>query len=102
MNCRKKFPDIVLSSDAKKEIDRIKILWRTCKEKYGQHGEWLFGDYSIADAMYAPIALRFDGYNIDLDGMEKNYVQSVLNHKNIIDWIEAGKAEKEIIELDEI
>lgn len=102
MNCRKKFKDIKLSAEAKREIERIKTLWRYCRREFGSKGEWLFGKYSIADAMYAPIALRFHGYNIPLEGEEANYVQSVLNQPCIIEWIEAGKNEKEIIDQDEI
>ena len=102
MNCRKKFNNIKLSQNAKREIERIKSLWRKCKTEFGQEGEWLFGQYSIADAMFAPIALRFDGYNIPLDGVEEAYVNSVLLQPCIIDWIEAGKLEKEVIEADEI
>lgn len=102
MNCRKKYKNIKLSADAEHEIERIKTLWRYCRREYGSDGEWLFGDYSIADAMYAPIALRFSGYSIPLTGVEAEYVQSVLNQPCIIDWIEAGKKEKEIIEEDEV
>lgn len=102
MNCRKKFRNIRLSAEALHEIERIKDLWRQCRSRYGNNGEWLFGDYSIADAMYAPIALRFYGYTIPLDGAEAAYVESVLRQPCIIDWIEAGKAEKEVIEEDEI
>lgn len=102
MNCRKQFSDIQLSPDTKKEIERIKTLWRYCRREFGNNGEWLFGKYSIADAMYAPIALRFHGYHIPLDRVEADYVKSVLNQPAIIEWIEAGKAEKEIIGEDEI
>jgi len=102
MNCRKLFKGITLSRYAKKEIERIKMLWRTCRHNYGADGEWLFGKYSIADAMFAPIALRFHGYNITLEGVEADYVTSVLTQPCIIEWIEAGKNEKEIIEADEI
>lgn len=102
MNCRKSFRNIKLSPAAKREIDRIKSLWRQCRTEFGANGEWLFGDYSIADAMFAPVALRFAGYNIPLDSMEQAYVNSVLQQAYIIEWIEAGKAEKEIIEEDEI
>lgn len=98
MNCRKTFNDIKLSADAEHEIDRIKTLWRDCRHKFGTDGEWMFGEYSIADAMYAPIALRFKGYNIPLTGIEDDYVQSVLTQPCIIEWIEAAKLEKEIIE----
>jgi glutathione S-transferase len=102
MNCRKTFQDIQLSLAAKKEVERIKFLWRTCRAKFGTEGEWLFGAYSIADAMFSPIALRFAGYNIPLDGIEKAYVNSVLNQPCIKEWIEAGKLEKEVIDADEI
>ncbi len=102
MNCRKKFQNIKLSSGAEREIERIKTLWTKCRTEFGGEGEWLFGKYSIADAMFAPVALRFEGYSIPLGTVETNYVQSVLQQPDVIEWIEAGKAEKEIIEADEI
>jgi len=102
MNCRKKFQDIRLSAKAEHEIERIKSLWRQCRTHYGRDGEWLFDHYSIADAMFAPIALRFEGYSIALDNISNDYVQSVLAQPHIKEWIEAGKAEKEIIPEDEI
>jgi glutathione S-transferase len=102
MNCRKQFTGIELSAAAAREVERIKTIWRTCRTRFGSGGEWLFGDFSIADAMYAPVALRFSGYGIPLDGIEQNYVQSVLSHPGIIEWIEAGMAETEIIDMDEL
>jgi len=102
MNCRKKFQNITLSPAAEHEIDRIKDLWRQSRTQYGKEGPWLFGNYSIADAMYAPIALRFSGYSIPLNSIEDDYIENVLNQPGIIEWIEAGKAETEIIEEDEI
>jgi len=102
MNCRKRFSNIKLSSAAQREITRIKHLWNQCRSQFGGKGEWLFGNYSIADAMYAPIALRFYGYNIPLAGHEEAYVKSVLNQPCINEWIEAGKLEIEVIEEDEI
>ena len=44
MNCRKKFKNIELSQSAKREVNRIKELWRKCRSEYGDNGEWLFGD----------------------------------------------------------
>lgn len=102
MNCRKQFHNIKLSVAAQHEVARIVSLWEQCRHRYGQGGEWLFGTYSIADAMFAPVALRFYGYNIPLQGIAADYVKSVLNHPGIIEWIEAGKQEKEIIPEDEI
>jgi glutathione S-transferase len=102
MNCRKKFENIKLSKEAEREIERIKGLWQKCRNEYGSNGEWLFGDYSIADAMFAPVALRFSGYSIPLSGVEADYINSVLNHPGIVEWVEAGKLETEVIEADEI
>jgi glutathione S-transferase len=102
MNCRKQFSNIGLSDAAEREVERIKWLWRVCRDQYGKAGEWLLGDYSVADAMFAPIALRFSGYGIPLTGLEADYVDSVLHHPGIVEWIAAGRAETEIIEADEI
>lgn len=102
MNCRKQFNHINLSIEAAEEVARVKEIWRMCREQFGGKSEWLFGEYSIADAMFAPIALRFEGYNIPLEGVEKDYVQSVLDQQCIIDWVAAAKAEKEIIESQEM
>lgn len=52
--------------------------------------------------MFAPVALRFHGYGIPLAGIEERYVVSVLHHPGILEWIEAGKLEKEVIEADEV
>lgn len=102
MNCRKKFKNIALSRGAEREIDRIKSLWRRCRTEYGVNGDWLFGDFSIADAMFAPVALRFNGYGISLGGIEADYVNSILTHPGVIEWVEAGKRETEVIASDEI
>ncbi|MEW8044478.1 MAG: glutathione S-transferase family protein [gamma proteobacterium symbiont of Phacoides pectinatus] len=102
MNCRKHFDNIQPSREAEREIRRIKALWRECRERFGSGGEWLFGDYTIADAMYAPIALRLAGYSLPLEGIERDYVESVLKQPAIIEWIATGKAETEIIEEDQI
>ena len=102
MNCRKRFENFRPTTQTEREIERVKLLWRQCRSDYGQNGEWLFGDYSIADAMFAPVALRFYGFDIQLDGVERAYVQSVLNQPSIVDWMEAGRLEKEIIAEDEI
>lgn len=102
MNCRRKFSGITFSDDAQQEVQRIVHLWERCRNDYGQNGDWLFGEFSIADAMYAPIVLRFTGYDVPLSGTAETYVNTVLTHPAIQAWIEAGKQETEIIAEDEI
>jgi len=58
MNCKKSFPGKGLNPDSEAEIQRITRLWQECRGKYGQNGAMLFGEFSIADAMYAPVAIR--------------------------------------------
>jgi glutathione S-transferase len=102
MNCRKRFDGIGLSPEAKREVERIKSLWRNCRSEFGNGGDWLFGGYTIADAMYAPVALRFHGYGIALSGQEADYVACVLNQPEMKAWIEEGKRESQIIAAAEI
>lgn len=102
MNCRREITGVKLSGKAQADIERIKDLWRACRNGYGSDREWLFGQFSIADAMYAPVALRFSGYSIPLTGIESSYVQSVLSHPAVAEWVEAGTLEKEVITDNEI
>ena len=102
MNCRKTFKNIALSSAAEGEIGRIRQLWQKCLTEFSSDGGWLFGEYSIADAMFAPIALRLSGYSILLEPLIQQYVTRVLAQPCIIEWVNAGKLETEIIEEDEI
>lgn len=101
MNCRKTFDSVELSVEAQKEVTRIQFLWHQCREKYKDEGEWLFGDFSIADAMFAPIAIRFLGYNISLSDLNRQYVESVINDRYIVDWIQDSRLEPEIISMAE-
>ncbi|MCJ7771949.1 MAG: glutathione S-transferase family protein [Desulfobacterales bacterium] len=102
INCRKKFTNFSPSSGALKDIERIKAIWRYCKERFSQNGPWLFDTFCIADAMFAPVVFRFDTYCVSLSGFEKKYTQSMLSLPHMIEWKEAGKQEKEILEFAEV
>lgn len=102
MNCRKRIENFNISPAVQKDVDRIKSIWRSCRDQYGHDGPWLFGDFSIADAMYAPVVLRFIGYNVPLNDLELEYVQTVAQNSHIIDWIDSGMREMEVIEAFEV
>jgi len=102
MNCRRKFTDFTCSAAAQHDIQRIKAIWHKCRTDYGDQGDWLFGEYSIADAMFAPVVSRFETYGIELNALEQAYAQNTLNNPHIMQWMEAGRQEKEIIEASEI
>ena len=97
MNCRRPVKAKELPEGAHKDTARIRQIWRECRERSRKEGPWLLGAFSILDAMYAPVALRFHTYQLGGGELELGYVQSVLDHPAIQEWIDAGKRETEII-----
>jgi glutathione S-transferase len=95
MNCRKKIVFSPITTDLQNDIDRICEIWRECLANSG--GPFLFGQFSIADAMYAPIVLRFISYGIKVGEIETAYMQTILGLESLQEWIEAGIQEKEVI-----
>lgn len=78
--------------DATPDIERIKHLWKTQLEKSG--GPFLFGDFSIADAMFAPVvAGRFKSYGVPVEGVVKKYCETILNLSEVKLWCEEALKE---------
>lgn len=102
MNCRVEYSNRALSEATEKDIQRIIELWRYCKRLYGQDGQWLFSQFTIADAMFAPVVIRLKHFNIPLKGVEADYVEWVYNDKYMQQWMEAGRKEIEVIDVDEL
>jgi len=84
------------------DIGRIEDLWADCRARFGTDGPWLFGDYSAADAMYAPVVLRFRTYGARLRDTSAAYVGTVLADPHLRDWLKSAAAESWIIESSEI
>lgn len=83
-----------------RDLERIQQIWRECLDASG--GPWLFGEFGIVDAMFAPVALRFHSYQPQLDASAKAYMRTVLGDPAVIEWMTAGKAEIEVIKEDEV
>ncbi|MDO9706880.1 glutathione S-transferase [Paracraurococcus lichenis] len=100
-NLRGFVPNFTVWSAARADIERILWIWRDCLERWG--GPWLLGaERSVADAMYAPVVMRFRTYDVKLDGAAAAYAQATLAWPEVAEWIEAAKREPEpaIVELD--
>ncbi len=93
LNCRAEGARVTLSPEAEKEVARVLQLWRDCREQFGGKQTWLFGEFGIADAFYAPVALRFKTYGLDLGTVEQAYVDAILALPAIRDWVAAAKQE---------
>ncbi|MEH1974265.1 MAG: glutathione S-transferase family protein [Nostoc sp.] len=97
MNCRTKYPGKGLASGVQQDIDRITSIWQESRQKFGVGGNLLFGKFTIADAFFAPVVLRFVTYDVQLDTVCRDYVESVFALPAMQEWINAAKRETEII-----
>jgi glutathione S-transferase len=97
MNCRAKLPGKGLTPEVQKDIDRITSIWREFRQKFAADGDMLFGKFTIADAMFAPVVLRFVIYDVQLDSISQNYVQTILELPAIKEWIQSAKNETEVL-----
>jgi glutathione S-transferase len=98
MNCRARRAGVVPSAAAQADIERVITLWCTCRESFGSGGPWLFGAFGIADAMFAPGALRFHTYGIALPEAARAYAETVRAHPAVVEWVQAARRETEVIE----
>ncbi|MGH8729127.1 MAG: glutathione S-transferase family protein [Burkholderiales bacterium] len=96
MNCRRHLPGKGRTSDVEREIGRIIEIWENCRAR-SREGPFLFGAFSIADAMYAPVVLRFQTYAVRLPPIASRYAQEILALPAIQQWLTQAKAETEII-----
>ncbi|MDM9582204.1 glutathione S-transferase family protein [Nostoc sp. GT001] len=101
MNCRTKYPGKGLEPGVQQDIDRITTIWQESRQKFGTTGNLLFGNFTIADAFFAPVVLRFITYDVELDHVSRNYVESVLALPEMQEWINTAKNETEIIPQNE-
>jgi glutathione S-transferase len=72
------------------DIARIQALWRSCRREFGAEGPWLFGSYCIADAMFAPVVLRFRTYGARLEPEAQQYQELALADPHLQAWVLAA------------
>lgn len=82
-------------------VARIDEAWSEARARSAQSGPWLFGEYSVADAMFAPVALRFRTYGAKLSATAAAYVQQLTGDPLLAPWIEQAGKEPWIVEADE-
>lgn len=97
MNCRGYFSGKGMTPEVEKDILRIQQIWQDCRSRYGKSGEFLFGKFSIADAMYAPVTFRFVTYDVALSPVAQAYVDTMQNLPAMQEWLAAAKAETEVM-----
>lgn len=81
------------SAAARADIERITALWRMCRERFGEGGALLFGGFTVADCMYAPVVTRFKTYGVALDPVCAAYSEAVLALPAMQEWYAAAQRE---------
>jgi len=101
MNCRAMGRKVPLPDGLTADIDRVIEIWTDCHQRYSDAGEWLFGEFCIADAMFAPVVLRFRTYGINLPESAAVFGKRLLESNAMQEWLSAAETELEVIENDE-
>lgn len=96
MDIRNRYPAEPLPTRVGAEVARIGQIWRQCLEQ--GPGPFLFGEFGLADCMYAPVVTRFRTYSIELDPVSEAYARAVLDHPPMAQWCQAAAEETETID----
>lgn len=97
MDCRNRYPGEGRTPAVEAEIDRITAIWRQCHQKFATGGNMLFGNFTIADAMFAPVVMRFITYDVKLDSEATAYVEAILALPAVQEWLASACSESESI-----
>ncbi|HVY80929.1 MAG TPA: glutathione S-transferase family protein [Steroidobacteraceae bacterium] len=93
-NARARNRRTVMTPGLEADIDRIDEIWIDCRRRFGnERGPWLFGEYSIADAMYAPVVLRFNTYRAQVSDTTRWYMATALEDPALQSWVHAAQLE---------
>ena len=94
MNCRQR-RQVSMDAALQAEIARIDTLWSQAPGT-GQHSQgYLFGDFSMADSFFAPVASRFQTYGVELSPAAQTYAHRLLNNPAVVAWIDGARSESE-------
>jgi glutathione S-transferase len=99
MNIRRPVRERALSGAAQADVARIEAMWSGCRARHG--GPFLFGPFSAADAMYAPVVARFHTYGIKASRDTLGYIEMVMALPAFAEWRAASMAETWIVAEDE-
>jgi glutathione S-transferase len=98
MNLHRPVGAATLSADARANVARIEQIWTECRARYGKLGPYLFGAFTAADAMYAPVVHRFRTYAIEVVQPARAYMETMMALPAFAEWTKAGLSETLVIE----
>ncbi|HEY3256073.1 MAG TPA: glutathione S-transferase [Polyangiaceae bacterium] len=98
MNIRKHYPGFPKTPAVRREIARISEMWSACLDRFSGTGPFLFGTFSLADAFFAPVVMRFSSYDAELSPPLAAYAEAVRTQPFVKDWIERAHLDRRIAE----
>jgi glutathione S-transferase len=98
MNLRTQFPPRELSENVRAELGRILELWAQARARHGGGGPYLFGTFGAVDIMFAPVVTRFVTHSIPVPRFAAAYMEAMLSHPWLREWVEAAQEEPWVIE----
>lgn len=99
MDLRTRYPGQRQTEGALKDARRIQSLWADCRTRFAEDGPFLFGQWSAADMMYAPVVGRFRTYDVPADAQTRDYMDAVWAQPDMAEWITLSEQEPYEIEL---
>ncbi len=102
MNARARNRHTPMTPALEADIDRVDEIWNDCRRRFGAGGPWLFGEYSIADAMYAPVVLRFKTYGAQVSETARWYLATALEDSALQSWVQAAQSEEWKLPAEEV
>lgn len=98
MNVRRVFPAQPMSNAVAENVARIDALWAQARERFGAGGPYLFGEFGATDIMFAPVVFRFWGYELPASPVAQAYIDAMLAHPWMVEWVEGAKAESWVLD----
>ncbi|HEX2365401.1 MAG TPA: glutathione S-transferase family protein [Bradyrhizobium sp.] len=98
MNLHRPVGAVTLSADAQANVARVQEIWTECRDRNGKSGPYLFGAFTAADAMYAPVVHRFCTYAVRVFPQVQAYMDAMMALPAFAEWTRAGLAETLVIE----
>jgi glutathione S-transferase len=91
-----------LSEEVATDVRRIENIWTDCRTRFGHGGEFLFGAFSAADAMYAPVVSRFHTYAVPVGAVARRYMDAVMALPAWVEWRSAALREPWVLARNEV
>lgn len=92
-NARARGRQVPQTQELRADIERVQDIWVDSRQRFGSNGPWLMGEFGIADIMYAPPAVRFVTYGVDVRAEARDYHQRLLEHPLVTEWLALGQAD---------